>query len=250
MRGRDVIGSLVGGLAVYVAVAACSGADMARLGASATTSTAGHGTGGGWAAGGAGVGGAQGAGGAVAAGGSGGAGPVDAGELLDAIADALMDPVSDAHADPVSGARLKARFRTGSDGSKEYLPGSWWDSQRGEVCSYSRAADGADRCLPEALAGVNSYPGFKDAACTVSVTIVSATGYDGGCPKKYVAMPTDQVACGATGSTLYEVSPPLGTWYFGPDCSPMSDPPGHPVTHFAGSIVPPGAFVTGTVDHD
>src|SRR5512132_1866929 len=30
---------------------------------------------------------------------------------------------------PISGSRLKARYRKADDGSREYIPGAWFDSQ-------------------------------------------------------------------------------------------------------------------------
>jgi hypothetical protein len=69
---------------------------------------------------------------------------------------------------PSSGTRLKVRYRLGDDGSKEPIPGGWWDSQMSANCSYRRAADGIDRCIPEAMTfSAQSTPYYLDAACTI-----------------------------------------------------------------------------------
>ena len=51
-------------------------------------------------------------------------------------------------ADPADGTRLKATYRLGADGFKEYVTGVWFDSQRSETCTFTPAGDGQQRCLP------------------------------------------------------------------------------------------------------
>jgi hypothetical protein len=123
MRTTDIYKSLVGAGVVYVAVAACSGAEHAGGGGAC-----GHGAGGN-----------------------------DSG---------IIDPVPKACADPVSGSRLKAKYRVAEDGSKEHLPGAWYDSMRGEDCVFLHASDGKERCLP-VFRGQVSY--YTDPACSVPV---------------------------------------------------------------------------------
>src|SRR5215212_7630887 len=60
----------------------------------------------------------------------------------------FVDPVPSAKADPTNGARLKAKVRTGEDGTKEYISGIWYDAERQEECAFTTAADGKERCMP------------------------------------------------------------------------------------------------------
>lgn len=176
---RETVRTLVAGAIVYVAMAACSGSDVA------------HGTGS-HAGGGAGV--AQaGAGGTAdgsddATGATGGIGGVSGnggaladsspdvsgdGSVLDAIADALTDPVADAKADAnESGSRLKARRNIADDGAREFV--GWYDSQLQVNCAFAMASDGSTRCLPEAVLGGQGTAFYKDSACTQPVAWVRA----------------------------------------------------------------------------
>lgn len=257
MKTRDVVGSLFGGLVIYVAMAACSGSNAAQSGATASkgTSTGAAGNGGaGAGSGGAstGSGGAQGAGGAVAQGGAGGVGKGGAGGIFDAgaIFDALTDPVSPANADPVSGARLKAKFRTGDDGSKEYLGNAWYDSGRNEDCSFALAADGKERCLPGAP--VTAFGGvatavFKDAACSVPIYFV--TNIDPKCMKAGFTVRVASSSCADTTIHVVQVGAPLAGWYTLSNGVCTGGPwQGSP--HYEGVEVAPSAFVSATVGHD
>src|SRR4051812_31745401 len=67
------------------------------------------------------------------------------------LMDALTDPVKDTNADVTqSGGRLKAKFLSGADGSKQFLF-EWRDTQRKEDCKYRSASDLKTRCLPAGL---------------------------------------------------------------------------------------------------
>lgn len=105
---------LVGGLAVYVAMAACAAKAPAReetAGASTTTG-------------------------------------------------GIGDPVGAAQAQ--SGSRLKAKWVSGSDGSKQFV--GFYDSERSEDCSFQKAGDGTTRCMPASSGSVyNAF--FSDAGC-------------------------------------------------------------------------------------
>jgi hypothetical protein len=85
--------------------------------------------------------------------------------MSDVITDAMDDviePVPDAAAEPAqSGDRLKARWRVGSDGSREFA--GWYDSGRSENCSF-QLVNGSMRCLPAYGATASGY--FSDASCT------------------------------------------------------------------------------------
>lgn len=81
MRGTAALGSMIGGLVIYVTMATCSAASDDRWRADDN-------------------GGATGAGGSAGAGGIAGAGGSLLDAMVDAIADALTDPVSEAGAEP------------------------------------------------------------------------------------------------------------------------------------------------------
>lgn len=63
-----------------------------------------------------------------------------------------------------SGSRLKARWRTGEDGSTSF--DGWQDSTLETTCTYRIAADGIERCLPSGSNVRGSIVHYADAACT------------------------------------------------------------------------------------
>ncbi len=155
MNLRHVCFCLLGGSAVYVAMAACSSGGSGPIG--------------------------------THAGGGGGS--------------TLINPVPDASADPESGSRLKASYRIADDGSKEYVPGSWYDTQRQEACSFATAADGKERCLPDGAA----VSAFSDSACTVGIAAVKT-----GCAAPKYGVTASQDACheGSVGLTIHSIGAP------------------------------------------
>ncbi len=63
----------------------------------------------------------------------------------------------------VSGSRLKAKFLETDGGARNFV--GWYDSERDEDCAFGIAADGQQRCLPDALwLSARSY--FSDANCS------------------------------------------------------------------------------------
>lgn len=185
--------------------------------------------------------------------GKGGAGGIfDAG----AIFDALTDPVSPANADPVSRKRLKAKYRTGDDGSKEYLGNAWYDSGRNEDCSFALAADGKERCLPGkpvtdfvSIAGatVVANPAFKDAAC--SVPIFWITNIDPSCMQAGFTVRVAASSCGAVAWQVVQVGAPITEWY-NLNAGVCSNYQNQGPTRYEGIEVAPSAFVSATIDHD
>lgn len=92
-----------------------------------------------------------------------GNGQVDTGGTMMAMIDDMLDPVDEADAAPAtSGTRLRARYYTGEDGSKQFV--GWRDNTRNEDCSFLKSEDGQLRCLP--AAAFASY--YLDASCTQS----------------------------------------------------------------------------------
>jgi hypothetical protein len=72
----------------------------------------------------------------------------------------------------VYGARLAPMWQTYSDGTKVVNPSRFWDSERGEACTFVKVEGGA-YCLPVFV--WNSKPGwFADAACSKPVLITDA----------------------------------------------------------------------------
>jgi hypothetical protein len=108
----------------------------------------------------------------------------------------MTDPVPSAKADPTSGSRLKAKYRTGEDGSKEYLSSLWYDSERQEDCTFATAADGKERCMPSSQATITF---FADAACMQPLAVGSAA-----CAPKY-AMTFEQSTCSAAVVRIYSI---------------------------------------------
>ena len=177
-------------------------------------------------------------------GGSSGAGP----QRDSGIFDALTNPVADASAEPTSGTRLKAVYRTGSDGLKEYLSGVWYDSQRSEQCTFSPAADGKQRCLPDGAAAQI----YSDAMCTTPLLSV-ATGCT---PPAYAQTMLAEASCSTTvgGTHVYAVgaSTSPSALYVQAGSSCYSAGPG--ATGFSyfsvGAEVPATSFVEATQGHD
>jgi len=209
MKVRDVLAALGGGWVIYVAMVACNGGADAPFGSGGST------------------------------------GSEDAGDIIDA----LTDPVPDANAEPVSGSRLKARYIAGEDGSKSYLPGQWYDTERQENCFFQTAADGKKRCLPaETLK--ESLPYFIDAACT-------ATGAYRNTPACTTPPPDYALTySGPVCSTVVKVHQ-VGAQHLGPvyyidafgQCSDLGDTDGWDFFSL-GAEIPPTEFVAGAEAHD
>ncbi|WP_438039928.1 hypothetical protein [Sorangium sp. So ce128] len=162
MRMRDVVSALLGGGAIYLAMAACAASERASPAHQAQQNAGGSGQG---AEGGANAQQAAGGSGTHGNAGNGGGG-------------GFMDPVPDASAAPVSGSRLKARYRTTDDGAKVYDPSIWFDSERRELCVFLVAADGRERCVPYSgsvrMTSKSNY--FADSNCTQPVVISTQKG--------------------------------------------------------------------------
>ena len=208
MNARETLKLVVGSIAVYAIMAACS---ARRGGQDFATGDGGSGSGG-----------------------SGGSGSGSSGGL----GDALTDPVGAANADPnQSGSRLKAKYHAGSDGTKSFI--GWHDSQRNEDCGFTIAGDGTPRCLPS---GAFSGGFFSDSGCTQPAaewsTACSAapayatntTACNGG---------THVYALGSVVGTLYSGSPSA--------CNALPSGVAGYTFYTLGSEVSPSSFVSATV---
>ena len=201
MRMRDVGLSLLGGCLVYTAMAACSSGAMTTGTATGTRGSQSSGTPGTTSGA---PGTTSGAPGTTAGGGgmtAGGGGTTGHGGMSGM--GGMMNPVPPAMADPTDGSRLKAEYRVADDGSKESVPGLWFDSMRNETCSFGTAADGATRCLPTGATQSSLF--YTDTACTMTVVSVGS-----GCSQPaYVSIPVtpSSTACAVTdpGSHIYSI---------------------------------------------
>jgi hypothetical protein len=223
MKIRDVGMCLFGSAMVYVAMAACSSGFGSSHGNASSASGAG--------------GGVQ-----ATAGGPGGSGSGhDSG-----VVDALTNPVPSAKADPVDGTRLKAEYITASDGSKEYIDGVWYDSQRSEVCAFTTAGDGQNRCLPSGVTAT----GFSDAMCTQPLLALTS-----GCAMPaYVLTTTTSTCGGAPGTNVYAVgasTTPTALYLQNGTSCYQAGAPGSGFSYYtAGAEVAPTSFVAATTGHD
>lgn len=113
----------------------------------------------------------------------------------------------------VSGSRLKVRKIVGGDGSEQQL--GFRDTTLNLDCTFQRAEDGSQRCLPEAAASKSAGdPQFwLDAACTVPVIQVANCGRP-----EYLRVVADQCAGNAAIWTTKDYTGPVfvGT---APNCS-------------------------------
>ena len=156
----------------------------------------------------------------------------------------LVDPVPSAKADPASGSRLKAKLRTGDDGSKEYLSGVWYDTERQEDCIFETAADGRERCMPPSQSVLTL---FADAACKQAMAVASAA-----CPPKYSVM-SEQADCGAARVHIYSIGATMtpARVYLSAGGTCIDAGPADPSAAYyeVGAEVPASSFVSATVQY-
>jgi hypothetical protein len=214
MKTRDAGLFLFGSALVYVCVAACTGGSAGRS---------------------AGVG-------AGTPNGSSGASGRDSGLL-----DAISNPVPTAKADPTDGSRLKAQYMIADDGSKEYVPGAWFDTMRNEVCFFTLGADGKQRCLPQG----GGASAFADASCTMPIIAVAT-----GCAAPTYAIVVDSGTCGqAAGATHVNAvgaaaNPTTLYLQSGGQCFQAGSATAGYNYYAVGAEVPAGSFVAANTKHD
>jgi len=166
------------------------------------------------------------------------------------IIDPIVDPVPAANAEPTNGSRLKAIYRVGQDGSREPIANLWWDSARGEECSWRRAADGVDRCLPTALAP-GASPMFADSGCTQDAVIIPRV-YCEGQPPPYAsgfvvectsAFRSRILQLGTTAPTIYNRNAEGA-------CVDVTTTYGPTYALYRATEVPASSFVGSALEHD
>lgn len=136
-----------------------------------------------------------------------------------------------------SGSRLRVRFLEGADGSKQFW--GWFDSARGEECSFLQHADGSIRCLPDRPANLATY--FASNACTTPLAYANR----GAVAPKY-AVRFDP----SGGRSVFPVSGPVhtgGVWLLsGANCVDASSSKSSLDFFPVGSEIAAGEFVLAT----
>lgn len=234
--------TLLGGSIVYIVMVACSASDRS----SSWTDTGVGGRGGS-------IDGdespladaSDGPGGSGQAGGDGHGGDPDdgtGGSWLDAALDALTDPVPDAAADDGTkdGSRLKARYYVADDGARQFA--GWFDTQRGEDCTFQVAADGKMRCMPiPRVQGYVLY--YADASCSQKI-VADATG----CATGYAGI-WDTSGCGQSRLHLHSLGSTVNSatiyYSYNGSCTPIAK--GDTVYRHVGAEIPASSFVGANV---
>jgi hypothetical protein len=138
-----------------------------------------------------------------------------------------------------SGTRLKLPFWSSADGVTRWQ-GSIYDSARGEPCAFMRAADGKQRCLPDARAYGEDL--FGDAACTQPLASGSSLPTD-----RYASFTLAPQGCGeGSRIELREIGPALGDEpvYARSDAGCVPSAASKRETHYrTGRVLPPELFV-------
>jgi hypothetical protein len=94
----------------------------------------------------------------------------------------------------VAGTRLKGKYVTGSDGTKQYVKDVWYDSQLGVDCRFQHAADDKIRCLPTGANSTTSVMRYQDSLCSqplIGYTQTLIAGCAAGPLPKYVLVPLE-----------------------------------------------------------
>jgi len=159
------------------------------------------------------------------------------------------EPVDVSDAIPANGERLRANTLLASDGSRQFL--NWFDTVRGEDCSFGLASDGTTRCLP-AAAPVSTTLFGPGGDCDRPIVVIPICQFPEEVPK-YAAKP---VGCGsALGPLILHVTEKLapnelreGTFGLG-NCAAAQAPKGFDF-YATGSSVPPTEFVQAVAVSD
>ncbi len=167
------------------------------------------------------------------------------------VASCGSEPVPDAYAS-TSGTRLKAKFRLGSDGAKEFLPSEWWDSTRREYCFFSGypMSDGTTRCIPTLAANATTSGYYADSACTKPLALVTPLACGAESPKYLY---TVSWGSGCYVMTVYAIqSAYTGTVYSGSsaNCYAVTTLPASYAFYYVGAEIAPSEFASATVDHE
>jgi hypothetical protein len=133
-----------------------------------------------------------------------------------------------------SGTRLRARFVAGETSGKQFL--GWYDTERGENCTFALASDGKQHCMPNGI-GISNY--YSDSDCTQPV--VASSSADCVTGKLYGSTSEN---CGTQRVyELTEIAAPAAL-YIGSQC--LSATPVGPRTYYTAVELPPSSFVGAT----
>lgn len=243
----NTIKLIIGSIAVYFIVAtlyACDSSHVMGM-TGGGGDAAGAGSGGATVTTASGHGGASGTAASTSGGGKGG-GP--------AASSSGSGPVPNAEAEE-SGSRIKAMWRTGSDGSKQFV--GFFDSALMVKCSYLPMADGKDYCLPyDPTVSAGPTGPFTDSACNPSSLVVVRQSIYAPCtaPKFAVTYGNQQCILLSVASSIYEIGakiPTPATLYFnsGGQCFSSATQPGEEVYAIAKER-PASDFVAATISID
>jgi hypothetical protein len=146
---------------------------------------------------------------------------------------------SDSQQGFVSGSRLRAVYREGSDGSREYV--GFYDNLKNSHCHFRNTIDGNAYCLPDGVVtqSVSNGQYYADAACTQHV------GMPGTCPPAVTAPPTYfsvGSSCMSTGVRKV-VGTATTVYYFQNGCNQVTVP----VAYLLGPLEPYTDWVPATI---
>lgn len=140
--------------------------------------------------------------------------------------------------DTQSGTRLKVRARVGADGSRQ--PIGWYDANLDTVCTWRKASDGTDRCLPDGITANR----FLDDACTQPIMVQSACE-----PLQFAIVSEDPDSCGNRWRVYHAgpaVTPASAYMRSGANCIATAVPAGD--LFATNAEMPASMFVAATVE--
>ena len=138
-----------------------------------------------------------------------------------------------------SGTRIKMRVGTTPDGAKAFL--GWYDTMRGDDCTFLVASDGQRRCLPGTSVFVGSF--FADNGCTQPLAYVSLSGCSSAPAAKYASRFDTSCTTGGSVIRLYPVTGMhTGTAYLGSPGNCIVTNPGSFTLYAIGAEIPATAF--------
>lgn len=137
-----------------------------------------------------------------------------------------------------SGGRIKMRVGRTEDGAVMF--NGWYDTLRGEDCTFFAAEDGVTRCLPAWSMSIGSY--YSDAGCSQALA-----RHTDGCPLdpryKYARATSDQCP---TAISIYDLGALYtGSVYSGAACD-VDTPPSDWAFYRLGAKIPPTEFAART----
>lgn len=141
------------------------------------------------------------------------------------------------------GSRLRAIWIAAEDGSRERVPGRWYDTELDRECSFALAADGVLRCLPAAGSAISTY--YLSATCAPGARLFL----------RLAASCVGEADLGAEPSTACPTTTPIfrtrayagDIWVLGSDgtCSPAEPLAGFTYAERTEELAPAG-FVSAT----